>query len=440
VSDDNSPVDAVLAEKWAVVRLLDRGGCGTVYEGKHVELGRVVAIKIIDPQLARNEDAVERFRREARAASVVQSDHVVQVLDIGEDDRFGLYMVMELLDGEDVERRLWREKRIEVSTAVDIIVQAARGLAKTHAAGVIHRDLKPGNLFLAKRDDGSLLVKVVDFGISKLAHLDGAESAATVASEQSPRVITQIGSAIGTPQYMSPEQAKGDPVDRRTDVWALGAVLFEMISGHAPYPDDEGYAKTIQLIVNEPPPYLADVASECPRAVADVVRAAMEPDLEKRIPDCTTLATRLSDAFAQSLPVLELEEAIPASEATGETTAQKPIPRPDAASVRRGRRARFAALAAFVLALLAVGVVVAGRGGSKDGAMAANTTTSASPAAPATSSAKPNVAAGPKKAKPKPSAKPSGKPSASSSKGAPSASASASSEAPLGSIGITPTY
>ena len=295
MSESPSPIGATLASKYAIRRLLGRGGMGAVYEGEHVEIGKRVAIKVLDKEHTRTEEVASRFRREGRAASRVESDHVVDVFDVGQDPEFGLYRVMEFLTGEDLATRLEREKLLEVHLAVEFAYQAARGLAKAHAAGVIHRDLKPANIFLSERDDGTRIVKIVDFGISKLLNDEN------LAGKNGP--VTRSGSALGTPQYMSPEQAQGNAIDHRSDVWALGAVLYEMLSGKQAFELLENYEATIFAIVLKKPPPLTEIAPWVPGQLAAIVNKAMEKDVELRIPDCGTFAKLLSEA----MPMLHRE-------------------------------------------------------------------------------------------------------------------------------------
>jgi serine/threonine protein kinase len=299
-SDDARAVGAVLAGKYEVKRLIGKGGMGSVYEGVHREIGKRVAIKLLETEHSRADEIAARFRREGRAASRIESEHVVQVFDVGEDPTHGLYMVMEFLVGEDLAVRLERENLLDVAVAVDIAWQTARGLAKAHAAGVIHRDLKPGNVFLTRRDDGTAAVKLVDFGISKLmaqdvAHAHGAPAPGAGEVPASSQPITQHGSAVGTPQYMSPEQAQGHAIDHRADVWALGAVLYEMLAGRPAYDLLENYEQTIFAIVLRRPPSLAEVAPWVPPPVVAIVHAALEHDLARRLPDCATFARELSE-------------------------------------------------------------------------------------------------------------------------------------------------
>jgi serine/threonine-protein kinase len=229
-ADTRALVGTTIAGKYRLRSVLGVGGMGAVYEGEHLEIGKRVAIKVIDGRHAAYDEMAARFRREARAASAVESEHIVQVFDVGQDPAAGLYMVMELLSGEDLARRMERAGgSLPLEDVITIGVQAARALAKAHAAGVVHRDLKPANLFLVAREDGSLHVKILDFGISKLLR-DEPESA-----PQAAKALTREGAVIGTPQYMSPEQAQGLPVDSRTDVWSLAALLYEAIAGVPAY-------------------------------------------------------------------------------------------------------------------------------------------------------------------------------------------------------------
>jgi serine/threonine protein kinase len=217
----------------------------------------------------------------------VESQHIVQVFDVGADDALGLYLVMEFLTGEDVAKLLQHEERLPPDVAVRIAVQVARGLAKAHEAGVVHRDLKPANIFLCDREDDEPLVKILDFGISKVIDASRAESKLK---------LTRAGTVVGTPQYMSPEQAQGFSVDERTDVWALGLVLYEMLAGRPAYPELATYEQFIIHLVSNPPDPLRLVAPWVPAPLAQVVHEAIEHDIKQRIQSCAELARRLLEA------------------------------------------------------------------------------------------------------------------------------------------------
>jgi serine/threonine protein kinase len=311
-----------VADKYELKRLLGSGSMGAVYEGLHIDLGKRLAIKLIHPEFGESPEVVARFRREARAASAVESDYIGQIFDFGRDERLGLYMVIEYLEGEDLETRLQRERWIGEPDTATIGLQVARGLAKAHAAGIIHRDLKPANVFLTKRDDGSVLAKILDFGISKFEPERGPLSIAEP-------TLTAHGTTLGTPQYMSPEQCEGKvTLDVRTDVWSLCCVLYEMIAGEPAISDLGGHIAAMQRIVRQDIPPLASRADWVTLKLAKVIDAGLVRDRDKRIPNAMTLAARLVDAFpdAGSRPSMtamvhqtDISELAPVTEASPST-------------------------------------------------------------------------------------------------------------------------
>jgi serine/threonine protein kinase len=283
-------VGAAIAGKYRIRRVIGGGSMGVVCEAEHLEIGKRVAIKLIDASLAGMTDVAMRFRQEARATSLVESHHIVQVFDVGTDERLGLYLVMEYLTGEDLAKRLLRDRRLPLEAAVRIAVQVARGLAKAHDAGVVHRDLKPANIFLCTSEDDHALVKILDFGISKVL-------ASSLPGSSPGLKLTRDGMVVGTPQYMSPEQAQGYTVDLRSDVWALGLVLYEMLAGRPAYPELPTYEQFIIHLVSKPPDPLDAVAPWVPQRLARVVHAAIEHDLSRRIQTCGELVRRLMEAY-----------------------------------------------------------------------------------------------------------------------------------------------
>jgi serine/threonine protein kinase len=317
-----------VAGKYELKRLLGSGAMGAVYEGVHVDIGKRLAIKLIHPDFCESTEVVGRFRREARAASAVESDYIVQIYDFGRDERLGLYMVIEYLEGEDLEARLARERWISEQETASIGIQVGRGLAKAHAAGVVHRDLKPANIFLLKRDDGSTHAKILDFGISKFEPEHGPSSRAEP-------TLTAHGTALGTPQYMSPEQCEGKPnVDARADIWALSAVLYEMIAGENAISDAGGYFGVMQRIVREDVPPLARRADWVSEKLAAVIDEGLLRDRDRRIKDAGTYVMRLLDAFpdAGSRPSMghipratDISELGPASEPAPSTTSDPSV-------------------------------------------------------------------------------------------------------------------
>src|SRR5688500_4451427 len=215
-----------IADKYVVESIIGEGGMGLVVAARHVELDQRVAIKLLLPAIAELGTAAERFRREARSAARIRSDHVCRVLDVGSLPSGVPYLVMEHLEGCDLATELERRTRLPVAEAIEWVLQACEGLAEAHSVGIVHRDLKPANLFLARRSDGSKRIKLLDFGVSKALDDSGAGQ----------HKLTQTSTLVGSPLYMSPEQLSSSrDVDVRTDIWALGAVLHELLSGKPPF-------------------------------------------------------------------------------------------------------------------------------------------------------------------------------------------------------------
>jgi eukaryotic-like serine/threonine-protein kinase len=280
-------IGRVLANKYELVRLLGRGGMGVVYEGR-TQIGKRVAIKVLtDLDFARNQELVARFFREAQAAAIVESRHVVDVYDTGVDEVAGLpFLIMAYLSGEDLEQIVRRVGALNPFAAVRVASQAAAGLAKAHEAGIVHRDVKPANIFLAE-SEGESVVKILDFGIAKLSldhEFSGPSSGA----------LTKSGALLGTPLYMSPEQAQGlKSIDARTDVWSLGMCLYQALAGRLPFGDVDTVGKLIVEIVTHDVPPLEALAPWVPRELSAVVQHALERDPVRRIASARDLIAAL---------------------------------------------------------------------------------------------------------------------------------------------------
>jgi serine/threonine-protein kinase len=242
---------------YRLLREIGSGGMGTVYEAEDVRLGRRVAVKILPSEVSRDPRAKERFLREARAASAVDHPNLCTVHDVGESGEGGgrLYIVLSFYEGETLRERL-RRGPLPAEEARGIAIQIARGLARAHEAGIIHRDLKPANVMLTRRGE----VKILDFGI---ARLEGDEAS-----------LTRTGALWGTPVYMSPEQARGAPVDRRTDVWSLGVLLYEMVAGRRPFGGEDVQAVLSAILIAEPEP-LERLRPDVPPDLAQVAARAL---------------------------------------------------------------------------------------------------------------------------------------------------------------------
>jgi serine/threonine-protein kinase len=267
----------VLLEKYRVEGELGRGGMGVVLRVTHLHLGEELAVKILLPEAGGGPDVHARFLREAQSAVRLRGEHVARVGDVGVFPGGAPYMVMEYLRGGDLSGELARRGLLPPGEVVDYVLQACEALAEAHALGIVHRDIKPGNLFLTRRPDGSPLVKVLDFGISK-APLGG------------PGVLTRTDTVMGTPGYMSPEQMKASKdVDARSDIWALGIVLYECLNGRRPF-DAETFSATVLRAVTEPPP---PMDPRLPRGLQAVILHCLEKDRAARFPSTAALAAAL---------------------------------------------------------------------------------------------------------------------------------------------------
>ncbi len=274
----------VIDGKYEVVRQLGEGGMGEVLLAKHMQLDQMVAIKILKAELTDEPIAVERFLREARAVARIQSEHVVRVFDVATLDDGHPYMVMEYLEGEDLSKRL-ESGPLPTDEAIDYVLQACVAIAEAHRVGVIHRDLKPGNLFIATRRDGTRILKVVDFGISKVSPKAGR------AEEK----LTTTQHLMGSPFYMSPEQLKGSEVDVRTDVWALGMILFELLTAEGPF-DAPTMPQLCMNIIGSAARRLSEVRPDgaFPPGLEDVIERCLAKDVAERYADVVDLAAALT--------------------------------------------------------------------------------------------------------------------------------------------------
>lgn len=282
----DSPVTEgqILAGKYRVERVLGSGGMGVVVAAWHLELEQRVAVKFLHPLALERADTAERFRREARSAAKIKSEHVARVIDIGIMEGNVPYMVMEYLDGHDVSDEMARVGMLPMEDAVDFVLQAIEALAEAHAAGIVHRDLKPANLFIATRADGSRIVKVLDFGISK-SLLGGSVAELS---------LTRTSVLIGSPLYMSPEQMRSArDVDTRTDIWSLGVILYEMITGRPPYTGDSIPALCASLL-SDVPVSMQAIRADVPMALEDVVMHCLAKDREQRFTTVGELARALA--------------------------------------------------------------------------------------------------------------------------------------------------
>ncbi len=281
-------VGDVLDGKYKITDILGSGAMGVVYEALHTRLQRKVALKTLRAEYATNARLVERFEREARASSAIGHPNIVQIFDAGGEDAAVPYLAMERLNGENLGDLLRAQKVLGTTRAVDICCQLLEGLSAAHGAGILHRDIKPDNIFLTEDQDGSDLVKILDFGISKILDLSDSEH-----GEQAGGNITQVGVVVGTPNYMSPEQVCANPdIDLRADLWSVVCVLYKCLCGRAPFSGETRQQLMAATLQGEFVPLQAR-CPDVPLALAAIVRRGLMVDIADRYQNARALLAAL---------------------------------------------------------------------------------------------------------------------------------------------------
>ena len=268
-----------IADRYELEEVVGHGGMSTVYKAHDSLLERNVALKVLHQQYNEDEDFVERFRHEARSVAQLQHPNIVTVIDRGEEDG-RQYIVFEFIDGENLKELVVRKGRLDLRDALEIAHEIARGLAFAHDHGLIHRDVKPQNVLL----NGDGRAKVTDFGIARSLDVDHG--------------VTQTGTILGTSNYIAPEQASGQPVDAHTDVYSLGIVLYEMLTGELPFPG-ESFVAIAMKHIQEPSPNVLDVRGDIPLQVAEMIDRALEKDPEQRFPTMDAFAAEIEASLAE---------------------------------------------------------------------------------------------------------------------------------------------
>ncbi len=353
-------VGDVVGGRFRIDRLLGSGSMGFVVAAWHLELDQPVALKLLNADVFEQGEAAARFRREVRAAARIKSEHVCRVIDVGSLESGEPYMVMELLEGNNLEEELQRRGTLPVPEAVGYMLEAVEALAEAHASGIVHRDLKPANLFIARRADRSRLLKVLDFGISKSmidSHGPGDMS------------LTKTGVIIGSPLYMSPEQMRSTKdADTLSDIWALGAILFQLVTGRPPY-EGETIPELCSKLFTEDAPPPSTVRIGLPSSLDVVLHRALAREPTRRFQSVAEFGAALLE-FApagrvhveRARRVLSARDGRPSSVAPGPVSSDSPTIQASVSAVSlwkqlsmRERRRRYGYAVAALVALGAGG-------------------------------------------------------------------------------------
>jgi serine/threonine-protein kinase len=357
--------------EYVIEAQLGSGGFGTVYRATHPLIGKQVAIKVLSRKYSADEDMVSRFSAEARAVNQIRHRNIIDIFSFGTLEDGRAYYVMELLEGEPLDKVLDERGRIPLAEAIPILKAIAKALDAAHAKSIAHRDLKPENIFLAQDSEGERYPKLLDFGIAKL-----------MGPENTTKHKTATGAPIGTPYYMSPEQCRGKDVDHRTDIYSLGVVAYRLLTGAYPF-DADGYLDIMMKQISEEAAPPSSIAPELPPSVDAGIARMMRKDPAQRPQTCAAGIAGLGDAaaFTPSLPGIPLpvtprpgnraisgmaDTQVSASSAevnTGLAATMAPVTQPPPAATQR--TGLWVALAALGLGGAAVAIVVATRGGGE---------------------------------------------------------------------------
>lgn len=383
----------ILAGKYRVDKVLGVGGMGVVVAARHVDLDNKVAIKFLLPALLANPEAVTRFAREARAAVKITCENVARIFDVDTLENGAPYMVMEFLEGGDLAEWLRQKGPLPFDQAVEFVLQACVAVADAHSLGIVHRDLKPANLFCVRRSDGQFLIKVLDFGISKLLDVGQAGDPAGMS-------VTETSTVIGSPLYMSPEQMQSAKnVDARTDLWSLGVILFQLVTGAVPFLG-ESYGEVAIKIATQATPSLRAYRPDAPPGLDVVIGRCLAKDRDRRYANVAELALallpfapkraaasveRISGIIQGAGPSARARSAPPSPQARAETLLAPQTPETGAPwsahdEGHRSNKTTRGMLAAFVVVLVLVGGVAGARRlSSRRQAASAESTPAATP-------------------------------------------------------------
>ncbi len=293
-TNENSRVGMVLDNRYRLIKMLGEGGMGEVYLAEHVYINKKVAIKLLRSEITSSTEAVQRFYQEARSSSAIGHENIIEIEDFGKLDDGTIYLAMEFLAGHPL-ADLMLEGPMDLARALDFMIQIAEGLGAAHAMNIVHRDMKPENVFIIRDKHGKEKVKILDFGIAKMTSSDGEGHG-----------LTKTGTIFGTPHYMSPEQAMGKMLDHRTDIYSVGVIMFELFAGSVPF-KAESFMGILTQHITAPPPMPSSLNHNLPPQVEQVILKAMDKDPNKRHQNMGELILDLRRVLAE----LGLGEPIP---------------------------------------------------------------------------------------------------------------------------------
>ncbi|HEY5938629.1 MAG TPA: serine/threonine-protein kinase [Kofleriaceae bacterium] len=347
---DESLIGVVLEDKYRIVRIIGQGGMGVVFEAEHINFGKRVAVKVMLEKYALDTEAIARFHREALAASRIGNQHIIDIHDMGQTPDGRMFVAMELLDGAPLSKILEASGPMPPWRAIHIMRQVLRAVGAAHAKGIIHRDLKPDNIFLVNEDDHHDFVKLLDFGISKVVDLN-EQVAATK--------LTTTGVVIGTPLYMAPEQAMGNPIDGGADVYACGVMLYELLAGKPPF-EGATYAVLVAKLLTSPPTPLEQLRPGLPPELVRAVHRALEKDPKRRYTTAEQFSAALPGRSSGPYAGVSVPEPVSLSQIQLGGTLDSTM----GATARKARtrtRVVMASLSALVLAAVTAFVIVSMR-------------------------------------------------------------------------------
>jgi serine/threonine protein kinase len=288
-------VGSVIGDRYRLLRLIGTGGMGSVYESEHIMLQKRVAVKLLREEFIKRPRMMIRFKQEAKILAQIGHENIANVIDFGETSQGQMYIVMEYLQGEDLRTRIEREQALPITQAVPIIIQICKALKAAHKKGIIHRDMKPENVFLISKDEKQDFVKILDFGVAKILDIHNAQER-----------LTSPGVVFGTPEYISPEQIQSLPLDHRVDIYSVGIIMYEMLTGKVPFRGDSFLQIVTQHLINPPPsPLSVNPHIHLPSKMEEIIFKALSKEPEERYQSMDELIEDLLLVSHEEMPIEE---------------------------------------------------------------------------------------------------------------------------------------